>query len=73
MEISERIKDINSLGQFNSEEVENTDDQNTFQSWEFWQILHYTNEEWYYIADDGIESIADEEHHTEKGIVFCFA
>jgi hypothetical protein len=73
MTIQERILDLQSSGIFNDEELENTNDQNTFKSWEYWQILHYTNEEWYYVNDDGIEELADERVETDKGIFFCFS
>lgn len=68
----ERIEDILSSGIFNADEVQHTD-QNNFKSWEFWQILHYTNEEYYYLPDDEIQVLADQQIETEKGIIYCFS
>lgn len=74
MTTEERIEDIFNVGTFNDEEIEAID--GGFKSWEFYQILHFSNEEWYYTDDETSEAIqesADQEIHTEKGIIFCFS
>lgn len=72
-----RILDIFQTGSFNDTEIEKLDtlDPHSFKSWEFWQILHYTNEELYYLSGetfDNLISTADETIETKEGIILCF-
>lgn len=74
----EEIKqDIESLEIFNDEELQSLDSPvcTTFKSWEFWQILHFTNAELYYLNGETSENLqtADEIHDTPKGRIYCFS
>lgn len=74
MSIQEKIQDIFSTGIFNDEEIESTE--GGFKSWAYYQIFHYTNEEWYYVDGElasTLRETADEELQTENGIIFCFS
>lgn len=78
MNDNERIADIQEIGIFNNEELEHSGGKNhphTFKSWEFGQILHYTNAELHYLDGEiqgNLEMLCDSQHMTTKGIIYCF-
>lgn len=72
MKTQDRIKDIIKLGIFNDTEIENLNEENTFKSWEYYLIVHLTNEELYYSDMDQYET-SDLTENTEKGVIYCFS
>ena len=78
MTIKDRINDVNKLGIFNSEEVEENDYNESryavLKSIEYYQIFHLTNMELYYL-DEETENLlneADLVEDTEKGRIYCY-
>lgn len=77
MNTNQRLADIQEVGIFNETELEqsNNTSQPTFHSWRYYQILHYTNAELYYLDDqtqEAIEDSCDMQYMTTKGIIYCF-
>lgn len=71
----QRMQEISDKGTIDLIELEPIGE-NQFKSIEFYQILHFTNEEWYYTADENCKNLkdtADETHETERGLYFCFS
>ena len=79
MNIQDRIKDVNKLGIFDSEEVrENEYNECMFavlKSIEYYQIYHLTNSELYYLGSETEEALntADMIEDTEKGRIYCWS
>ena len=75
MTIEQRIIDIESTNLFTNDEVVYIEESNqSFESWEFSVIMHYTNEELYYLDDELVNALqnADTIEDTDKGIIYCF-
>ena len=75
MSDQERITDLMSIGMFNENELVSHDQPNSLSSIEYWQIMHYTNEELYYLDEEthtDIKECADIIEETSKGIAFLF-
>ncbi len=79
MNITERIKDIltNEEISFNQNEIKkhNSLYANVFKSIEYHSILHFTNEEYYYLDVEEVNNlnkIADEQGETKAGFFYCF-
>ena len=79
MNIQDRIKDVNKLGIFNSEEVKENDYSEcifaVLKSIEYYQIYHLTNSELYYVGSETEEVLdtADMIEDTEKGRIYCWS
>jgi hypothetical protein len=77
MTTKERIADLMSTKEFNDTEIEKDTmgTVNAFKSWEYHLILHYTNEEYYYLSDEWVNALngnADLNEETEKGFIYGF-
>lgn len=76
MNTQERLNDILELGIFNNTELELDDsgNENTFKSWEYYLIIHLSNEDLYYTDDETLQSYEEsgERHETSKGVIYCF-
>ena len=77
MRTFDRITEIcNTLG-IDSEEITILNSRNVaaFSTWEFYEVMHFTNAELYYVSDEeaaALDQTADEIHETEKGIIYCY-
>jgi hypothetical protein len=75
MDITARIKEIESIVGDTPEQLENDYWHKTFESIEYYMIVHLTNEELYYTSDEEIEQYqqcADLIEDTQKGRVYGF-
>jgi len=77
MTTKERIADLMSTKEFNDTELEKDTmgTVNAFKSWEYHLILHYTNEEYYYLSDEWVNALngsADLNTETKKGFIYGF-
>ena len=76
MTTQERIEDLKSLGCFDDTELERDTmgTVNAFKSIEYHLILHYTNEEYFYLSDEWTNNlnVADLNEETEKGFIYGF-
>ena len=75
MTTEERIFDIVEANEGIEKNELKKEDNGIFQSIEFYQINHYTNEELYYLDDETKENFqnsSDLIFDTKKGKVFCF-
>lgn len=82
MTTQERIKDIQETGYFSDNEVSQSSNarpqfaDNTFMSYAYHQIMHYTNTELYYLSDEEEETmreLSDLIVDTNKGRIYCFS
>ena len=78
MKTAERMQDIYKLGTFESGEIEQAGElttDNLFKSIEYYLIIHFTNEELFYLPEETertYEEGAEEVHDTEKGRIYLF-
>jgi hypothetical protein len=75
MGYKQRLSDILKTGLFEDNEVEH-ERENIFKSWEYYLIIHFTNQELYYLSDeekDNYSKIADLELETNEGFLFAFS
>ena len=75
MKTEQRILDILKTDLFNQNEISVLQSPHLFKSWEYYNIYHYTNEEYYYLDSETVNVInesCDNIAYTDKGIIFMY-